>query len=233
MLEFSKNYSFITYNRTFFCKRMPYPSRRPEHFHIEVLNDVTLTVKYPIDIKVALQPKGIVELPLGSNSYSFQNQSAIDSFCNFCDQSKQVLILNKDSITSLLLPIGTKVSLTQENISYHFENATEKQLSITDLNLFINTYEYLTGELSTTLSLIASNDLILLEIEDTDKTYLRYYKKDKDLIDLFDKQNKKIINHEEIDLFIKYYYLQLWHSDVNHNEYIDDHTSTSLLGTLE
>ncbi|MCC8398109.1 MAG: palindromic element RPE1 domain-containing protein [Rickettsia endosymbiont of Labidopullus appendiculatus] len=269
---------------------MPYPTRIPEHFHIEVLKYITLTIKHPIDIKVALQPKGTVELPLGNNSYSFQNQSTIDSscdshdrstHCNSCNQSKQILILNKDSITSILLPIGTKVSLTQKNIrplaklayaeefegnasprtaayssvredsstaslsklppevefckrsiSYHFENTTAKQLSITDLNLFINTYEYLTGELSATLLLIARNELILLEIEDHDKTYLKYYKKDKYLIDLFDEQNKKIINHEEIDLFIKYY-LESWHYDVNHNEYIDDHTSTSLLGTLE
>lgn len=234
MLEFSTNSSLLTHNITFFCKKMPYPNRIPEHFHIEVLHDITLIVKYPIDIKIALQPKGTVKLPLGDNSCIFQNQSTIDSSYNFCDQSKQVLIVNKDSITSLLLLIGTKVSLTQKNISYHFENTTSKQLSITDLNLFINTYEYLTGELSATLSLVARNKLILLEIEDHDKTYLKYYKNmDKDLIDLFAKQNDKIIVHEEIDLFIKYYYLELWHYDTNYNEYIDDHTSTYLLGTLE
>ncbi|WP_375334021.1 hypothetical protein [Candidatus Tisiphia endosymbiont of Xenochironomus xenolabis] len=206
----TKDHLVITGNRTFFCNKMPYISR-PERYYFEVLKDITLTVKYPIDIVVALNPTGAVKLPLAGavklplekDYCTFQNQSSLDSLCD------HVSILNKDSITSLLLPIGTKVSFTKNNITYHLENTTSKKLVIENLNLVINIYEYLTGELPNTLSIFKINKITKMALESHDIRYLIFYKMNQELIALFAKQNNGNLDCQKIDAFIQEHFLEL------------------------
>ncbi|WP_341748848.1 hypothetical protein [Candidatus Tisiphia endosymbiont of Sialis lutaria] len=202
MPKSTKDHLVITENRTFFCNKMPYISR-PERYYFEVLEDITLTVKYPIDIAVALNPTGAVKLPLEKDYCTFQNQSSLDSLCD------HVSILNKDSITSLLLPMGTKVSFTKNNITYHLENTTSKKLVIENLNLVINIYEYLTGELPKTLSIFKINKITKMALESHDIRYLIFYKMNQELIALFAKQNNGNLDCQKIDAFIQKHFLEL------------------------
>ncbi|WP_341749772.1 hypothetical protein [Candidatus Tisiphia endosymbiont of Sialis lutaria] len=198
MPESTKDHLVITENRTFFCNKMPYISR-PERYYFKVLKNITLTVKYPIDIKVVVHPTGRVKLPLEKNYCSFQNQSTCQS----------VAILNKDSITSLLLPIDTKISFTKNNISYHFENTTSKELVVVNLNLIINIYEYLTGELPDTLRIFEINKITKMALESHDIRYLIFYKMNQELIALFAKQNNGNLDCQKIDAFIQEHFLEL------------------------
>ncbi|WP_425362294.1 hypothetical protein [Candidatus Tisiphia endosymbiont of Mystacides longicornis] len=202
MPKSTKAHLVITANRTFFCNKMPYISR-PEHYYFEVLKDITLTVKYPIDIVVALNPTGAVKLPLEKDYCTFQNQSSLDSLCD------HVSILNKDSITSLLLPIDTKASFTKNNITYHLENTTSEELVIENLNLVINIYEYLTGELPDTLFIFKINKITKMTLESHDIRYLTFYKMNQELIALFAKQNNGNLDCQKIDAFIQKHFSEL------------------------
>ncbi|WP_341756322.1 MULTISPECIES: hypothetical protein [unclassified Candidatus Tisiphia] len=217
MLRFSTVYSILNEDTTY-DHRTILDCAKPEHYHVEIPKDVTLTVIHPIDIKIALRPGGTVKLPQNSNSCSFQNQSAIDSFRDSYDRSKQILVLNEDSITSLLLPISTKVSFTQKDISYHFENTTSKPLSITDLNSFINTYE-----LARTLSFLAIDKTITITPNDK-ACLISHERTDKELIALFAKQNNGGLDYQKIDLFIQEDWSKL---------FLSDHVDAPLLGTVE
>ncbi|MCC8399076.1 MAG: hypothetical protein LN563_00575 [Rickettsia endosymbiont of Platyusa sonomae] len=203
MPKSTKDHLVITGNRTFFCNKMPYISR-PERYYFEVLEDITLTVKYPIDIAVALNPTGAVKLPLEKDYCTFQNQSSLDSLCD-----QYVSILNKDSITSLLLPMGTKVSFTKNNITYHLENTTSEELVIANLNLVINIYEYLTGKLPGTPSIFEINKITKMALESHDIRYLIFYKMNQELIALFAKQNNGNLDCQKIDAFIQEHFLEL------------------------